>query len=80
MRLFTAFLNILGFLEEHPVFKGILYFQFTPEKSLSVIYRRVIAQRIAGTVFIVEIHVLHKNFLELFPYRRKILFKFFSLY
>ena len=37
-----------------------------PEKSLSVIYRRVIAQCIAGTVFIVEIHVFLRNFHELF--------------
>ena len=65
MRLFTAFLNKLRFLGEHSVLECIFSLQFTLKKSLPIVYRCVIAQSIAGTVFVIEIHIFLKDFHEL---------------
>ena len=66
MRLFTAFPDKLRFFGEHSVLKCIFSLQFTLKKSLSIVYLGIIAQSIAGTVFVIEIHVFLKNFHELF--------------
>ena len=61
MRLFTALLDELGFLGKDAGCEGIFALQLAPVITFAVTDRGIIANSIAGALFVIELHIAIKN-------------------
>ena len=67
MCLFTALLDELWFLRKDAGGKGVFLLQLAPVITLAVTDRGIIANGIAGALFIVELHIAIKNAFDFIP-------------